>query len=61
MELPKKTKDVMMIALVAVILLIHAGVYLTFKNTFWLGLAGVFSVPFLFGAFLVDIYVPDHE
>ncbi len=61
MEFPKSKKDRIMLAIIGIILLIHLGVYLTFHNKFWLGFAGILSLPFLFVAFLVNAYTSELE
>ena len=47
--------------ILGIILLIHLGVYLSFNNRFWLGLAGILSVPFLLLGFMADAYTSVRE
>jgi hypothetical protein len=59
MEIAKTKKDKLMLALLVVIGLVFLGVYLTYQSKFWMGMAGVLSLPFIFAAFLIDVYGVD--
>jgi hypothetical protein len=50
-----------MLTIIGVIALIFIGTYLFYQNKFWLGVAGVLSIPFLFVAFLIDAYGTEFE